>query len=46
MGIAAIQIAKIFNATVITTAGDERKLQKAHELGADHVHQPLPAEDL
>jgi len=37
VGIAAIQIAKLFNATVITTAGDERKTQKARELGADYV---------
>jgi len=37
VGIAAIQIAKLFNATVIATAGDERKMQKAHELGADYV---------
>ncbi len=37
VGIAAIQIAKLFNATVIATAGDERKMQKANELGADHV---------
>jgi NADPH:quinone reductase-like Zn-dependent oxidoreductase len=37
VGIAAIQIAKLFNATVITTAGDERKAQKARELGADYV---------
>jgi len=37
VGIAAIQIAKLFNATVIATAGDERKMQKARELGADHV---------
>jgi len=37
VGIAAIQIAKLFNATVIATAGDERKMQKASELGADHV---------
>jgi NADPH:quinone reductase-like Zn-dependent oxidoreductase len=36
VGIAAIQIAKLFNAQVITTAGDETKLQKARELGADH----------
>src|SRR5437899_2275854 len=35
--IAAIQIAKMFNATVIATAGDERKIQKAKELGADYV---------
>jgi NADPH:quinone reductase-like Zn-dependent oxidoreductase len=37
VGIAAIQIAKLFNATVITTAGEERKAQKARELGADYV---------
>ena len=29
VGIAAIQIAKLFNATVIATAGDELKMQKA-----------------
>ncbi len=37
VGTAAIQIAKLFNATVITTAGDERKLEKARQLGADHT---------
>src|ERR1700746_1884880 len=37
VGIAAIQIAKLFNAIVIATAGDERKMQKAKELGADYV---------
>jgi NADPH:quinone reductase-like Zn-dependent oxidoreductase len=37
VGIAAVQIAKLFQATVITTAGDERKMQQAGELGADHV---------
>ena len=36
VGIAAIQIAKLFHCRVITTAGDEKKLQKAHALGADH----------
>ena len=36
VGIAAIQIAKLFHARVITTAGDETKLEKARELGADH----------
>ena len=36
VGIAAIQIAKLFNAHVITTAGDEAKLDKARELGVDH----------
>ena len=37
VGIAAIQIAKLFRARVITTAGDERKMQRATDLGADHV---------
>ncbi len=37
VGSAAIQIAKLFNATVITTAGDERKLQKGRDLGADYT---------
>lgn len=37
VGIAAIQVAKLFQATVIATAGDERKMQKARELGADYV---------
>ena len=36
VGIAAIQVAKLFHARVITTAGDERKLEKAYTLGADH----------
>src|SRR4030081_2139279 len=36
VGIAAIQIAKLFHARVITTAGDERKLEKARVLGADY----------
>jgi len=36
VGIAAIQIAKMFRARVITTAGDERKLEKGRELGADY----------
>jgi len=36
VGIAAIQVAKLFHARVITTAGDEKKLEKARELGADH----------
>jgi NADPH:quinone reductase-like Zn-dependent oxidoreductase len=36
VGIAAIQIAKMFQARVITTAGDETKLEKARALGADH----------
>jgi NADPH:quinone reductase-like Zn-dependent oxidoreductase len=37
VGSAAIQIAKMLGAKVITTAGDERKLAKARELGADHT---------
>jgi NADPH:quinone reductase-like Zn-dependent oxidoreductase len=36
VGIAAIQIAKLFHGRVITTAGDENKLEKARALGADH----------
>jgi NADPH:quinone reductase-like Zn-dependent oxidoreductase len=36
VGVAAIQIAKLFHCRVITTAGDESKLEKAHALGADH----------
>jgi len=37
VGSAAIQIAKVFHARVITTAGTEAKLEKARELGADFV---------
>lgn len=36
VGIAAIQIAKLFHCRVITTAGDEAKLEKARQLGADY----------
>jgi NADPH:quinone reductase-like Zn-dependent oxidoreductase len=36
VGIAAIQIAKLFHARVLTTAGDETKLEKARALGADY----------
>ena len=36
VGIAAIQIAKLFHCRVITTAGDESKLEKALALGADY----------
>src|SRR5271169_4070785 len=36
VGIAAIQVAKLFHARVITTAGDETKLEKARALGADY----------
>jgi NADPH:quinone reductase-like Zn-dependent oxidoreductase len=48
VGIAAIQIAKLFHARVITTAGDEKKLEKAAALGADfginHYQQKISAE--
>jgi NADPH:quinone reductase-like Zn-dependent oxidoreductase len=37
VGMAAIQIAKLFHCRVIATAGGERKLAKARDLGADHV---------
>jgi NADPH:quinone reductase-like Zn-dependent oxidoreductase len=36
VGIAAIQIAKIFHCRVVTTAGDEPKLEKGRALGADY----------
>jgi NADPH:quinone reductase-like Zn-dependent oxidoreductase len=36
VGIAAIQIAKMFRCRVITTAGNESKLEKARALGADY----------
>ena len=48
VGSAAIQIAKLFNAIVITTAGDEKKLAKGKELGADftinHYQQRISEE--
>jgi NADPH:quinone reductase-like Zn-dependent oxidoreductase len=37
VGSAAIQVAKLFNCTVITTAGSEAKLEKGKELGADYA---------
>ncbi len=37
VGIAAIQVAKLFQATVIATAGDDQKAQRARDLGADFV---------
>jgi NADPH:quinone reductase-like Zn-dependent oxidoreductase len=37
VGIAGIQVAKFFNATVIATAGDDRKAELARELGANYV---------
>lgn len=48
VGIAAIQIAKLFHCRVITTAGDETKLAKGRELGADfginHYQQKISEE--
>jgi len=48
VGIAAIQIAKLFHARVITTAGDEKKLEKGRALGADfainHYKQKISEE--
>lgn len=48
VGSAAIQICKLFNARVIATAGDEAKLEKSRELGADyvinHYHQKIADE--
>jgi len=48
VGSIAIQIAKLFNCRVITTAGDERKLEKGRELGADftvnHYQQKISEE--
>jgi NADPH:quinone reductase-like Zn-dependent oxidoreductase len=37
VGSAAIQICKMLQAEVITTAGDDRKLARARELGADYT---------
>ena len=37
MGIAGIQIAKLFNCDVIATAGSQEKMDKCLELGADYV---------
>jgi len=37
VGIAAVQIAKMFGATVIATASTDAKLEKARELGADET---------
>ena len=37
VGMAAIQIAKLFQCRVFATAGGESKLEKARELGADEV---------
>lgn len=37
VGSAAIQIAKLFNARVITTVGSDRKFDSARKLGADEI---------
>jgi NADPH:quinone reductase-like Zn-dependent oxidoreductase len=37
VGSAAIQIAALFGARIITTAGNDAKLEKAKELGAQHL---------
>ncbi len=37
VGSAAIQIAKLWNCTVIATAGSDAKLERACEIGADHT---------
>lgn len=37
VGLAAVQVAKAFGATVIATAGTARKLEVARSYGADHV---------
>jgi NADPH:quinone reductase-like Zn-dependent oxidoreductase len=37
VGTALIQVAKLFHALVITTVGDDWKIEKARALGADHV---------
>ncbi len=37
VSVAAIQMAKLLGATVITTVGNDEKAEKARELGADHV---------
>jgi NADPH:quinone reductase-like Zn-dependent oxidoreductase len=37
VGVAALQIAKLHGATVIATASTQAKLDRARELGADHI---------
>lgn len=37
VGSAAVQVAKLHGAEVIATAGDEEKMKRAKELGADHT---------
>ncbi len=36
-GSALIQVAKLFHGKIITTVGDDWKIEKAHELGADFI---------
>ena len=36
-GSALIQVAKLYHAKIITTVGDDWKIEKAHELGADFI---------
>jgi NADPH:quinone reductase-like Zn-dependent oxidoreductase len=48
VGSAAVQVAKLFGAKVIATAGDHDKMERAKNLGADyvvdHYHQDVLAE--
>jgi NADPH:quinone reductase-like Zn-dependent oxidoreductase len=37
IGYAAVQMAKLFGATVIATVGSEEKVEQAYRIGADHV---------
>lgn len=37
VGLAAVQVAKAYGATVVATAGTRRKLEVARQFGADHV---------
>jgi NADPH:quinone reductase-like Zn-dependent oxidoreductase len=37
VGMAGIQIAKLYNCTVIATAGNNEKMEKCTQIGADHV---------
>lgn len=37
VGTALVQVAKLYNATIIATVGDDWKIENAKELGADHV---------
>jgi NADPH:quinone reductase-like Zn-dependent oxidoreductase len=44
VGSAAIQVAKLYGATVIATAGSEKKLKQAKKLGADYTIDHLKAD--